>query len=967
MNNTFLQHVAQDIVNKYDDRLHRIAIVFPNKRASLFLNQYIYEQNNKTMWGPSYFSISELFCQHSGLLLGDPIQLVCELYKSFVKITGTSETLDQFFGWGQVLLSDFDDIDKCMADASKLFRNLRDLHEYDDVSYLTDEQKKMLERFFGSFSDGHNTILKERFLKIWSQLEQVYNDFKERLREKGIGYEGMILRQVAEGEHLSFDYDEYLFVGFNVVQDAERTLFKRLKDEGKAHFYWDYDTYYMPGKDASLRINKPGSFIAQQLEDFPNELNSEDENIYQQFKEKKDITIISSATENMQARYVGTWLEERHLQKCDSHTAIVMCNEGILPTLLKQIPEDVESVNITSGYPLMQTPVSSFIQEAIALQTVGLVKDRYRLHYVYSMLYHPLARHISDKCDTLIKDLRKNRRFYLKRQELTAMDNNMAVIFADMNQMGEEGKTYRPALAMASYLRTLLKQVGMGAKEHDPQQTNALEHEAIYRTYTIINRLYGLMSDGELDIDITTFQRLLNQIIQTTNIPFHGEPAVGLQVMGVLETRNLDFEHLLILSCNEGNMPKGENDPSFIPHILRKAYGLTTTEHKTAIYSYYFYRMIQRAKDVTFLYCNATDDGHTGEMSRYMLQLLVEDPYHKIKRCSLQSRLHPLTHQPQEVTKDQAVMKKLSEKEYFSPTALGRYLRCPLQYFYQQVAGIKENDDKDMDDIDSQLFGSIFHDASQFLYEKMPQRNITVSDIDKMKKDDAAIMECVDRAFKKNLFKNESQSFKPEYNGLQLINRNVIARFLKQLLEADKKMLVADKKTTSFRIIHLEHDVFSELDIDGKKIKIGGRIDRLDEVMTDQGGMIRVIDYKTGRKVPGAMESVEDIFSPEKIDDHSDYYLQTMLYSMIVDEQMTYGSDKTVSPMLLFIQRVNDTKYNPVLKINKLPVTDVKDYRDEFMTQLKALIGEILDENKKFSPTPYKDRCKSCIYRQMCY
>ena len=910
MNNTFLQHVAQDIVNKYDDQLHRIAIVFPNKRASLFLNQNIYELKNKTMWGPSYFSISELFCQHSGLLLADPIQLVCELYKSFKKFTETNETLDQFFGWGQVLLSDFDDIDKCMADASKIFQNLSDLHEYDDISYLAEEQKKMLKRFFGNFSESHNTILKERFLKIWSQLGHVYTDFKECLREKGIGYEGMILRQVAEGEHLSFDFDEYLFVGFNVVQKAERFLFKRLKDEGKARFYWDYDTYYMPGKDAaSLKINKPGSFIAQQLEDFPNELNSDDESIYQQFKGEKDITIISSATENMQARYVGTWLEEHQLLKCDSHTAIVMCNEGILPTLLKQIPEDVESVNITSGYPLMQTPVSSFIQEAISLQTVGLVKDRYRLHYVYSILYHPLARHISDKCDMLIKDLRKNRRFYLKRQELIEMDKNLAVIFADLNKMGEEGKTYHPALAMASYLRTLLKQVGTGAKEHDAQQANALEHEAIYRAYTIINRLYGLMNDGELNIDTTTFQRLLNQIILGTNIPFHGEPAVGLQVMGVLETRNLDFEHLLILSCNEGNMPKGENAPSFIPHILRKAYGLTTTEHKTAIYAYYFYRMIQRAKDVTFLYCNATDDGHTGEMSRFMLQLLVEDPHHKIKRCSLQTKLHPMTHQPQEVAKDQSVMKVLSEKEYFSPTALGRYLRCPLQYFYQQIAGIKENDDKDMDDIDSQLFGSIFHDASEFLYLKMPDsKHITESDIDNKLKDEKIIQECVDMAFKKNLFKNESSSFKPEYNGLQLINRNVIVRFLKELLETDKK-------STPFSIINLEHDVFGELDINGKKIKIGGRIDRLDEVTTSQGAMVRVIDYKTGRKQPGAMESVEDIFSPEKIDNHSDYYLQAFLYSHIVRGMY---KNTPVVPALLFIQHAGTDNYDPTKDVMHL-------------------------------------------------
>ena len=954
MNNTFLQHVAKDIVRKYEGRLHRIAIVFPNKRASLFLNQYIYDLKGETMWGPSYFSISELFCQHSGLLLADPIQLVCELYESFKKYTGTSETLDQFFGWGQVLLSDFDDIDKCMADAEKVFRNLRDLHEFDNIDYLNDDQKKILKRFFSNFRDDHNSKLREQFIDVWSHLNDVYDDFKGRLLEKRIGYEGMILRQVAEGEHLSFDYDEYLFVGFNVVQEAERVLFKQLKDEGKARFYWDYDTYYMPEEDAEQsKINKPGRFIANQLKDFPNELNGDDEAIYQQFKGEKDITIISSATENIQARYVGKWLKDHDLLKCDNHTAIVMCNEGILPTLLKQIPEEVESVNITSGYPLMQTPVSSFIQEAIALQTEGLVKDRYRLHYIYSILYHPLARHISDKCDELIKDLRSNRRFYLERKELTALDDNMAVLFADLNHIGDNETTYRPALALASYLRTLLKQVGCGAKKNDPKQANPLEHEAIYKAYTITNRLYGLLNSGEIDIDITTFQRLLNQIIRATNIPFHGEPAVGLQVMGVLETRNLDFEHLLILSCNEGNMPKGENDPSFIPHSLRKAYGLTTTEHKTAIYAYYFYRMIQRAKDVTFLYCNATDDGHTGEMSRFMLQLLVEDKHHNISRGSLQTMLHPQTHQPQPIEKDKAIIKKLSDIEYFSPTALGKYLRCPLQYFYQQIAGIKENDDKDMDDIDSQLFGSIFHDASEILYRKMPNwRNITESDINKLE-DKKVIMECVDEAFKKNLFKNQSASFTPQYNGLQLINHNVIVRFLEQLLKADKK-------TIPFSIIDLEDPVEYGLDINGKNIKIGGRIDRLDE----RGGLIRVIDYKTGRKLPGKMESVEEIFMPEKIGDHSDYYLQTMLYSIIVDEKKPTNCNKTVSPSLLFIQHV---KNEPMLKIDDTAVTDVKIYRDEFLTRLKALIKEILDESEPFSPTPCKERCELCIYRKMCY
>ena len=593
---SFLTYVAQDIIQKYGNNLSDIAIVFPNKRASLFLNEQLARLVSHPLWSPTYITISDLFRQHTTLKVGDPIKLVCDLHKSFVECTGIEETLDHFYGWGQLLIADFDDVDKNMASARQLFANLSDIHELDDVSYLTEEQKEIIKKFFSNFSDDHNTELKKRFLQLWSHFYDIYTNFNQRLEAQNLAYEGALYRRVVEDESLEFRHKKYLFVGFNMMQCVEQKLCSRLQREGKAAFYWDFDKYYM--KDG----NEAGYYIRQLMSAFGNELDYlSDTELYDSFDSTKDITYISAPTDNIQARYIHSWLMQNERYKQGRSTAIVLADESLLPTVIHSLPEEVESVNITLGYPLQQTPFYSLIQTLTELQTLGYDKDRdcYRLRYVNYVLRHPYAQYISSAYAELMGELHDKKIFFPSRKWLCQKeDEGLEILFQEMSS----GENFN--LSLVQYLLDVLKNIGTQARTLD----DPLFQESLFRTYTLVNRLHELIQSGDLIVDIITLQHLLLQLMQTTTIPFHGEPAEGIQIMGVLETRNLDFDHIIVLSASEGNLPKGVNDSSFIPYSLRKAYGLTTVDNKVAIFSYYFHRMLQRSADITLTYNNSTEE-----------------------------------------------------------------------------------------------------------------------------------------------------------------------------------------------------------------------------------------------------------------------------------------------------------------------------------------------------------------------
>lgn len=956
---TFLEHVANDIISKYGTDLSHIAVVFPNKRASLFLNDYLARMAGKPVWSPAYITISDLFRRHSELKVADTIKLVCDLYQCFIAQTGIDETLDHFYGWGQVLLADFDDIDKNMAEPDKVFANVRDIHELDGTDYLTDEQKAAIRKFFSNFSDNHNTLLKERFLKLWSKISDIYHAFNRRLEEQGLAYEGALYRKVVTtAEETEYEYEHYLFVGFNLLQEVEQRLFTCLKKQGKARFYWDFDRYYMSGNEA-------GHYISLYQSMFPNELDTADDDIYNQFATPKQISYIAATTENIQARYISKWLEREDRVSDGRRTAVVLCNEALLPTVIHSLPETVQKVNITTGYPLSQSPVASFVRQLVNLQVSGYVpsRDQFRLYHVKRVLQHPYTAFVSTCVSEQCEVLQQKHLYYPTRQDLCVDDGTRLLFDTKIDNNAD----------LLDWLCRVLQTIASKANHDDP-----LFQESVFRTYGLLNRVRSLVVSGDLHVDVVTLQRLITQLITTTSIPFHGEPAEGLQVMGVLETRNLDFDHVLLLSTGEGNMPRGINDTSFIPYNIRKAYGLTTIDHKVSIYSYYFHRLLQRASDITIVYNNATTDGQTGEMSRFMLQMMVESPHH-ITFNTLQAgqQLHTTVIKPIEKTSE--VTRRLIRRfsvdchpsdanknlPLLTPTGINRYLRCPLQFYYYYVCNLREPDTTEDDSIDNRMFGNIFHEASRLVYLQLMNSNgrIVASEIERMLHKRVDIERSVDEAIQKELF-HSSACY--TLNGLQIINREVIIHYLRLLLSQDLKI-------TPFSIIGLECDLYEPIQIIcGNTVfssLIGGRIDRLDCINeTSPEGVvterIRVVDYKTGSRRPVPLASVEAIFEQESLNKHSDYYLQTFLYSCQVRRSQKYNPNKMpVSPALLFIQHSN---LDPVLYFGKERINDVNETSRTFSQLLENIIAEIFNPSIPFVPTNDRNRCQRCPYKAIC-
>ena len=955
---SFLKLVAADLYKHTEGNLAHTAVVFPNKRAGLFFNEYLAQESESPIWSPAYVSISELFRSLSPWEVGDPVKLVCELYKIFRRETQSTETLDDFYFWGEMLISDFDDADKNKVDTDKLFSNLQDLRNImDDYTFIDDEQEEAIRQFFQNFSIERRTALKERFISLWDVLGNIYKGFRESLASQNIAYEGMMYRHVIE--HLDVDklpYEKYVFVGFNVLSKVEHTLFTQLKDAGKAVFYWDYDEFYMKENRQAV-THEAGEFIRRNLRDFPSPLSGE---LFKNLSKPKEVHYIASSTENAQARYLPQWIRN-NLTTPEKETAVVLCNEALLQPVLHSLPAEVKHVNITMGFPLSQTPVYSFLIALLELHTHGFnfKSGRYTFQSVVTLLKHPYTRQLTGQAELLEKELTRNNRFYPLPGEL-GKDEFLTRLFTPLSGN----------LNLCIRLSETLQQVAgiyqaNTSGTEDTDAFNQLYRESLFKAYTTINRFRTLIEEDELTVQSETFRRLLVKVLSATNIPFHGEPAIGMQVMGVLETRNLDFHHLVLLSVNEGQLPKSGGDSSFIPYNLRKAFGMTTIEHKIAVYAYYFYRLLQRAERITLMYNTSSDGLNRGEWSRFMLQFLIEWP-HPITRQFLEAGQSPQGTSPITVEKTPDVMRRMQSlfdvranpKAKFSPSALNYYLDCPLKFYYRYVAGLSAPDEVSAE-IDSATFGSIFHYAAEHIYKDLTTHGKVINKeaLETLLRNEVKLQDYVDTAFKK-LFFNVPQNEKPEYNGIQLINSAVIARYLKQLLQNDLRY-------APFTFIASEMEVDEPIDIQTPKgvikSRIGGIIDRMDS----KDGTLRIVDYKTGGDAD-TPPHVESLFIPDK--KRSNYVFQTFLYAAIMCRKQP---TMKIAPALLYIHRAATETYSLVIQMGeprkpKEAVEDFSKYEKEYRERLQGLLEEIFNPEKSFAQTEIIEKCTYCDFKALC-
>ena len=790
---------------------------------------------------------------------------------------------------------------------------------------------------------------------MWNVLGDIYAEYKALLESQSIAYEGMLYRQVIEQLDVeALPYNKYIFVGFNVLNKVEHTLFKKLNEAGKAMFYWDYDTFYL-----NKTPHEAGEFIRRNLRDFPSELPA---SFFDNLNQPKEVTFIESPTENGQVRYLPQWIRE-NLTSQEKETAVVLCNEALLQPVLHALPDNVKHINITMGFPLSQTPAYSFVNALMELHTSGYNPNngRYLFAEVISVLKHPYTRQLSPEAEKLEQTLTRDNRFYPLPSELK-QDNVLELLFTPR----------RNNLDLCSMLSEALKEVAVIYQQQAASHSDAFDQlyrESLFKTYTLVNRFHTLIESKELNVQAGTFQRLLTRVMSSSSIPFHGEPAIGMQVMGVLETRNLDFRHLIMLSVNEGQLPKAGGDSSFIPYNLRKAFGMTTIDHKIAVYAYYFYRLMQRAEKVTLVYNTATDGINRGELSRFMLQFLIEWGY-PVLRKQLEAAQSPQDSTPIIIEKTPDIMERMKSvfdirnnpKALISPSALNCYLDCPLKFYYKYVALLSAPDEVTAD-IDSAKFGSIFHYAAEHIYKDLTAHGKLISkeNLETLLKDEVRLQTYVDNGFKE-LFFNLPPNEQPEYNGIQLINSAVIVKYIQQLLRNDLRY-------APFTFIGSEQRIFENIEICTSTGDIQSRIGGINDRIDSKGESLRIVDYKTGGDAD-TPANVQSLFIPDK--KRSNYVFQTFLYASIVCKKLREKNDsRLVAPALLYIHRAASEKYSPVIQMGeprkpKEPVDNFAQYEGDFRENLKTLLEDIFNPDISFTQTEIEDKCAYCDFRALC-
>lgn len=939
MSKSFQQELAERLLERHSGDLSSLVMLFPSLRARTFFNNALSGLVTKPTWQPKWTTIDELMESASGLVRGERIRLIAELHNIYVKYH-PNEEFDKFYFWGDMLIADFDMIDKYLVDASQLLRNLEDIKELEaDVSYLTPEQLRIIS-FWKSIGDNDSlSEQKRRFLKIWRSLPAIYTEFRERLASLGFAYTGMIYRTAVEriksGEEINIPRRKYVIAGFNALSESEKRLFDYLShSEHGAEFYWDYDNYYTDN-----RSHEAGTFMRDNLKQYPAAEHISSDNFTKIEKEIKSVACVSNV---VQCKYAAQLLSELDPKKLDKRTAIVLTDENMLIPMLHSLPETIDKVNITMGYPLKITLAHSFVERLMELQAHSRPRDEKAVFYhvdVLGILSHP---YIVDSVGKRAEELYAN----IVSERLTSIEDSL---FAEDEILSTIFQRHTDWLSLAKYLLEVLSLVGDKLSEVDEMHA-----EYINIAYDEISKTMLSIQECNKEIKGDIFVSLIRRHLQTVTIPYEGEPLEGIQIMGILETRNIDFENVIILSMTDTNFPSDKTgQSSFIPYNLRAAYGLPTPEQHESMYAYYFYRLIQRTKSVSMLYCSRADDKSTGECSRYIYQLEYESPY-TIKHQSVGVDLSVESVEPIVVEKrdyEQQILSRYLKpggEHSLSPTALFRYIECPMKFYLHSVAKLKPKDEIS-DTIDALTFGSILHLTMEALYEEFENTPNPMADIKKKCK--RSIVEAaVDKTIQ-DILHVDSKSF----SGDTILVRDIIIKYIM------RGIMRYDADSKGFTIKGLEKGVACSYPIsDGRTVNISGIADRIDILPNNK---IQIIDYKSGNTPHLEFNGLSNLFRGPARERISNIF-QTLLYAMILHRNEGLES----MPTLYFASKMLSDDYSPKIlnKQNGEHVECYSSYAEEFEGELTTVLDELFDFSTPFKQTEDSDACTFCDFKTIC-
>jgi len=966
----FLYELAETLYKNHRP-LDALTVVFPNRRAVLYFRKHLSAFLDRPAFAPRLITIEDFIGGLSELKVPDKLELIHRLFKTYFELLKKSqdvagEPFDKFYFWGDMLLRDFDEVDKYLVNPGQLFQDLSHQKELDaSFDYLTPEQREFLKTFWGSFEE-HLTENKRKFLAVWNQLYALYTRFGQELLAEGLAYEGMLHRHVAEnlseGMAQRVKGKALVFAGFNALTSAEEKIISFFVDRGTATVYWDLDEYYVNNttqeagkffRDYQQHPVLGKTFSKDIPANFTALLTGKDAGL------PKSIQIYGAAQPVGQAKVMAQVLREQLGRGINPEdTLIVLPDEKLLLPVLHGLSADVEKLNITMGFPVSSTPLYNLVELLVEMQ-IGARHDQFNHRQVLALLGHPYV----VAAEAAVANA--------KRKEILA--NNWVHVHRNFLASGVplHRRIFTTADAgIIAYLQNVVIEIGRMAG------ITVLDKEYAFHFLKLLNRMNDVMgnegigvpteatSDGTSkgrtrQVALKSFLRLFRQLIQAYKIPFTGEPLKGLQVMGVLETRNLDYKNVFILSLNEGAFPSSAGKGSYIPFNIRKAYGLPTVEHQDAMYAYLFYRVLQRAENVFLFYNAETDVLGQGEMSRYLQQLMYESGLPFEKKI-LHNPIQPTAITPITVHKNDEVMQTLARLSEgngmfrgLSPSALNTYMECRLRFYFRQVARIREPDAVE-EDLDARILGNFLHDVMEHFYKRLrdqkQSKQIEAADFAHAGK---LIDQLIDEVFIKAYGLEPGKAV--EYEGQRLVVREIVKRFAHRIIEMDKAY-------APFVMEAVEQEGLLHQVPIGKApghVWISGKIDRIDR----KDDVLRVIDYKTGRDKLD-FDSVESLFVRDGKRNKAAF--QTLLYALLYRANASHRGTRIV-PGLINRMNLFDDDFKFGLRVGREYVTDVDPLLPEFEQRLKIMLEELFDVGTPFDQTTDHENCRICPYQGICY
>lgn len=986
----FLRRVARAYAVNEPDSLSDCLFVFPNKRSATFFTHHLRSLIAPPALLPATTSINEFVADLSDLVEASRYDRLFIIYNEYRRITGEEVEFDRFIYWGDMLLSDFDDVDRYLVDPSALFVNVKQFREI-RANYLTDDQLRIIGRYWGGVEDyaaevegfwqhvatDGSSRAAGRFIRLWEVLDELYHAYHERLAERGLTSPGRLYRDAVDTvrEGSRDDYTRYVFVGFNVLSASELRIFELLHDRGRADFYWDIPAPAYRGRRLTSRegrvsySNKAMRFITRNAEAFPSLYDIHDGE-YDDLP-APEIRIINVPSRVGQAKVAGDelcrWADSGIIDAANAiDTAVVMPDEGLFVTAVNSIPACVKALNVTMGYPLKRTPVATFMKAVTSLHLRARRSgDTWFFFYedVMALLAHSVAQTIDpDAAVKLADQVTRMRRFMIDAQVIADNYPTLAPIFSPVRE--------RDLADTARYISGLLDMLertldGMASRRDRDIHRKFL---AAYRL-ALASLVDAAATHGVVMGEATAFQ-LLERALAGESVPMKGEPLRGLQLMGVLETRALDFTNVVFMSMNERVFPRKSYTRSFIPDVLRKAYRMSTIEHQESIFAYYFFRLISRARRITLLYDGRTVGLRHSEMSRYLVQLLYAfRPAGEITHIGATFDGRAYDPAPLTVAKDKRVQELL--RRYLTPgsgknlsaSALNVYIDCPMQFYLRHVEGL-DIEDAATEYIDASTFGKILHETAERLYAlasstgKYPA-TVTAEWIDRMcDKDDPTVPRIVHECIDEHYLKLEEA----QRGSSHLFTETRISRDLVTL--AIRRMLACERERAPFTVVAAELPLEANMElVPGLRVNVKQYIDRVDRM----DGRLRIVDYKTGQD-PLSLSEWDRAFDGAN-QSRQKAFVQLFFYCHVY--RLSKGTDEPIMPVIYSLRHLFSEGLPPLTfgsRTDKAPIDDYRPLYDEYLARLTAVVNEIFDPEVPFRQAAEVGghACKFCRFKPLC-